>query len=200
MFPEEDSQPDVQYDERTKREKEKDDLITALQEVLNGGQSVENETSLLSIVQKQRKLLLDIATQTFISKPNNPKLLDSINTLLGHMEKSVRDDRKERLRDRELEDNKANFSVFANALIEITAGRITMPTFGEISLDPLGDEERRFFETDNPDEEIKPDEMVGRRQVLDSKKIQESFDISDEPDLNLTDEPEDDDSEFDPES
>lgn len=201
MFPEEDESPaPTQYDDRLKKEKEKDQLIEDLQSVLNGGHSIENETSLLNIVQKQRRLLLDIATQTFIHKPNNPKLLDSINTLLGQMEKAVRDDRKERLRDRELEDNKASFATFANALVEITAGRIKMPTFGTmLTLDPLGDESKVFFETDDPDDAIKEEELIGRRQILDSKKIQESFDIEDEPKLNLTDESEEDDSEFDPE-
>lgn len=166
------------------QEKEKEKLISDIQAILNSDHSVENEKSLLNIVQKQRKLILDIATSTFIKKPNNPKLMDSINTLLGQMEKSVRDDRKERLKDRELEDNKANFSTFVNALNEITAGRLAMPNFAnfQIPLDPFGD--KKLFITDNPDEEITEEEKFQGRQILDSKKIEEAFEIDPEQQIN----------------
>jgi hypothetical protein len=179
------------------QEKEKDQLIADIQTILNTGHSVDNETSLLRIVQKQRKLILDIATQTFINKPNNPKLMDSINTLLGQMEKSVRDDRKERLKDRELEDNKANFATFVSALGEISAGRIKMPTFADfpMSLDPFGD--HKIFTTDNPDEEITEEEKFQGRQILDSKKIEEAFEIDPELQINTSEEMEE---EFDAEN
>lgn len=180
------------------QEKEKDQLIADIQLILNSDHSIENEKSLLNIVQKQRKLILDIATQTFISKPNNPKLMDSINTLLGQMEKSVRDDRKERLKDKELEDNKANFATFLNALNEVTAGRLVMPTFSSISLslDPFGENDK-IFETDNPDEEITQEEMKQGRQILDSKKIEEAFEIDPEQQINTSEEMEE---EFDSEN
>ena len=181
------------------QEIEKDALIKEIQDILNAGHSVSNEASLLNIVQKQRKLILDIATSTFLKKPNNPKLMDSINTLLGQMEKSVRDDRKERLRDRELEDNKANFATFVNALNEVANGRLTLPTFSNTSLnlDPLGDPNGTFFVTDDPDDEISDAEKYQGRQILDSKKIQESFDIDGEVQINHDETPEDT-SEFDP--
>lgn len=169
------------------QEKEKDKLIADIQTILNGEHSVEGEKSLLNIVQKQRKLILDIATQTFINKPNNPKLMDSINTLLGQMEKSVRDDRKERLKDRELEDNKANFATFVSALNEVTAGRLVMPTFAsfDMPLDPFAD--KKLFVTDNPDEEISEEEKFQGRQILDSKKIEEAFEIDPEQQINTSD-------------
>lgn len=168
------------------QETEKEKLIADIQTILNGEHSVENEKSLLNIVQKQRKLILDIATSTFIKKPNNPKLMDSINTLLGQMEKSVRDDRKERLKDRELEDNKANFATFVSALNEVTAGRLVMPTFADFQmpLDPFGD--KKLFITDNPDEEITEEEKFQGRQILDSKKIEEAFEIDPEQQINTS--------------
>lgn len=179
------------------QEKEKEELINKIQTILNGGHSIENENNLINVVQKQRKLLLDIATKTFISKPNNPKLMDSINTVLAQMEKSVRDDRKERLKDKELEDNKANFATFANALKEISAGKIKMPTFEDVPLNfnPLGDD---FFVPLDLDDAIKPEELVKGRQILDSKKIEESFEIDPEAPIKL--QPEEDEEEFDPES
>lgn len=169
------------------QEIEKEKLISDIQTILNGEHSVDSEKSLLNIVQKQRKLILDIATSTFINKPNNPKLMDSINTLLGQMEKSVRDDRKERLRDRELEDNKANFATFVSALNEVTAGRLVMPTFADFNmpLDPFAD--KKLFVTDNPDEEITEEEKFQGRQILDSKKIEEAFEIDPEQQINTSD-------------
>ncbi|QZA70729.1 hypothetical protein AH04_256 [Erwinia phage AH04] len=178
------------------QEKEKEALINEIQLILNAGHSVDNEKSLLNIVQKQRKLILDIATTTFLNKPNNPKLMDSINTLLGQMEKSVRDDRKERLRDRELEDNKASFATFVNALNEVSAGRLVMPTFAEFQmpLDPFA--EHKLFKTDNPDEEISEEEKFQGRQILDSKKIEEAFEIDPEQRINTSEKmPEDFDAE-----
>lgn len=169
------------------QEIEKEKLISDIQTILNGEHSVDSEKSLLNIVQKQRKLILDIATSTFINKPNNPKLMDSINTLLGQMEKSVRDDRKERLKDRELEDNKANFATFVSALNEVTAGRLVMPTFADFNmpLDPFAD--KKLFVTDNPDEEITEEEKFQGRQILDSKKIEEAFEIDPEQQINTSD-------------
>lgn len=190
MYDEEDSiHPPVGGKDEFKlvQEKEKDQLIADIQTILNGEHSIDGEKSLLNIVQKQRKLILDIATQTFINKPNNPKLMDSINTLLGQMEKSVRDDRKERLKDRELEDNKANFATFVSALNEVTAGRLVMPTFADFNmpLDPFAD--KKLFVTDNPDEEITEEEKFQGRQILDSKKIEEAFEIDPEQQINTSD-------------
>lgn len=181
MYDEEnmDGQTPGPVDERLKKEKDKDELIAQIQAVLSAGHSVENENSLIKIVQAQRTLLLDIATQTFITKPNNPKLLDSINTILAQMEKTVRDDRKERLKDRELEDNKANFATFVNALNEVAAGRLVMPTYGDMAiiLDPMAPV---ITFDDNPDEEIKEEEWLQGRQILDSNEIKESFEIDDD--------------------
>ncbi|QYN80116.1 hypothetical protein PQD71_gp210 [Kosakonia phage Kc263] len=190
-----DGQAPGPIDDRLQKEKDKDALIAQIQAVLDGGHSVENENSLIGLMQSQRRLLLDIATQTFINKPNNPKLLDSINTILAQMEKTVRDNRKERLKDRELEDNKANFSTFVNALNEISAGRIKMPDYGDMAiiLDPLAPV---VDLSDDPDSEIREEEYVQGRQILDSNQIKESFEIDEETPVKLADE--DSEDEFDP--
>lgn len=189
-----DDQSPGPVDDRLKHEKDKDELIAKIQEILNGGHSVDNENSVLKIIQKQRTLLMDIATTAYINKPNNSKLLDSINTINAQIEKSIRDDRKERLKDRELEDNKANFATFVNALSEISSGRIVMPNYGEhcLVLDPLAP----IYQDEDPDNEIKDEELYLGRQILDSKKIQESFDIEDSPTVRPPGE--EDTEEFDP--
>lgn len=152
--------------------KDKDVLIANINAILKKDPSKESESELISLVQKQRTLLLDIATQTYISKPGNCKLLDSINTLIGQLEKSVRDDRKEALKNRELESNKANFASFVNALNEVAAGKLEIPNYGDmgIILDPLKPVTQLSSES-----QIKSEELDQGLIIVDSKQIEESF-------------------------
>ena len=152
--------------------KDKDVLIANINAILKKDPSKESENELISLVQKQRTLLLDIATQTYISKPGNCKLLDSINTLIGQLEKSVRDDRKEALKNRELESNKANFASFVNALNEVAAGELEIPNYGDmgIILDPLKPVTQLSSES-----QIKSEELDQGLIIVDSKQIEESF-------------------------
>lgn len=152
--------------------KDKDVLIANINAILKKDPSKESENELISLVQKQRTLLLDIATQTYISKPGNCKLLDSINTLIGQLEKSVRDDRKEALKNRELESNKANFASFVNALNEVAAGKLEIPNYGDmgIILDPLKPVTQLSSES-----QIKSEELDQGLIIVDSKQIEESF-------------------------
>lgn len=185
-------------DGKLKTVSDKDALIAEINRILKGPQSKDAESELITMIQKQRTLMLDIATQTFISKPNNPKLLDSINTLLAGLERTVRDDRKERLKDRELEDNKANFATFVHALNEVAAGKLIIPNYGNQAfvLDPLAP----IVIIEDPDEMINQDELYQGHQIVNSKEIEETFDTDDDNEsrLNLTEENEEDDSEFDP--
>ena len=153
--------------------KDKDVLISNINAILKKDQNTETENELINLVQKQRTLLLDIATQTYISKPSNCKLLDSINTLIGQLEKSVRDSRKEVLKNKELESNKANFASFVNALNEVAAGKLEIPNYGDmgIILDPLKPVTQLDSET-----MIKAEELAQGLIVVDSKEIEESFD------------------------
>lgn len=176
---------------KLKSEKDKDGLIAAIQACLSGPQDKEKESSLLNLVQKHRNLVLDIATQTYISKPNNPKLLDSINTILSQLEKSVRDERKERLKDRELEDNRANFATFVNALNEVASGRLEIPNYGNMAivLDPLAP---IIQPNGDYSMEIKSEELHQGHQILDAKEIEQTFDIDDEPVIRVEGETVDD--------
>lgn len=186
-------------DDKLKTVQDKDALIAAINKLLRGPQDKESESELIRTVQKQRNLLLDIATQTFINKPNNPKLLDSINTILAQIEKTVRDDRKEKLKDKELEDNRANFATFVNALTEISAGKVVMPTYGNGSfvLDPMAP----IIIIEDPDDEIKPEEISQGHMTIDTKAIEASFEDDGSEDVNTSEEPDpDEDTEWDPES
>jgi hypothetical protein len=153
--------------------KDKDVLISNINAILKKDQNSETENELINLVQKQRTLLLDIATQTYISKPSNCKLLDSINTLIGQLEKSVRDDKKEKARAKEMEDNKTSFAAFVNALNEVANGKLVIPNYGDmgIILDPLKPVTQLDSET-----MIKAEELAQGLIVVDSKEIEESFD------------------------
>ena len=152
--------------------KDKDVLISNINAILKKDQNSETENELINLVQKQRTLLLDIATQTYISKPSNCKLLDSINTLIGQLEKSVRDDKKEKARAKEMEDNKTSFAAFVNALNEVANGKLVIPNYGDmgIILDPLKPVTQLDSET-----MIKAEELAQGLIVVDSKEIEESF-------------------------
>lgn len=186
-------------DDKLKTVQDKDALIAEINKLLRGPQDKDSESELIRTVQKQRNLLLDIATQTFINKPNNPKLLDSINTILAQIEKTVRDDRKEKLKDKELEDNRANFATFVNALTEISAGKVVMPTYGNGSfvLDPMAP----IIIIEDPDDEIKPEEIAQGHMTIDTKAIEASFEDDGSEDVNTSEAPDpDEDTEWDPES
>lgn len=152
--------------------KDKDVLISNINAILKKDQNTETENELINLVQKQRTLLLDIATQTYISKPSNCKLLDSINTLIGQLEKSVRDSRKEVQKAKEMEDNKTSFAAFVNALNEVANGKLVIPNYGDmgIILDPLKPVTQLNSET-----QIKPEELDQGLIIVDSKQIEESF-------------------------
>lgn len=120
--------------------KKKDEFIAEINRILNkDGDRHTNESDLIKMLTKQRTLLLDVAMHTYISKPSNCKLLDSINTLSALLERTVRDDRKERAKEKEQEDNRANFATFVNALNEVAAGKLVLPNYGDraMILDPL---------------------------------------------------------------
>jgi hypothetical protein len=96
-----------------------------------------------------------------------------INTLIGQLEKSVRDDKKEKARAKEMEDNKTSFAAFVNALNEVANGKLVIPNYGDmgIILDPLKPVTQLDSET-----MIKAEELAQGLIVVDSKEIEESFD------------------------
>ena len=178
-------------EEKHKTYKDKDELIKNIRDILKGDRNKENEDKLFSMVQLHRTLVLDIATQAYIAKPGNSKLLDSINTILAQTEKSARDDRKERAKDRELEDNRANFATFVNALNEVAQGRLEIPNYGNMAivLDPLAP---IIQPNGDYSMEIKSEELHQGHQILDAKEIEQTFDIDDEPVIRVDGETVDD--------
>lgn len=149
--------------ELTKHEK----CVLEIQEIFNKGYTPDNGNKLVNYIQKQRSLLIEIMIGNFMKRPD-PKMADAMNTLLGQMEKSVRDDRKEALKAKEMETSKETFELFSKSLNAVIDGRIHIPTFGKQSLllDPLkpliAPEEAKF----------KPGEFAIGPQTIDTKSIE----------------------------
>ncbi|QEP52264.1 hypothetical protein D9_0057 [Aeromonas phage D9] len=176
MYDEEDSGILPQPVEGTKADKsikKKDEFIAEINRILNKTDDKRQaESELVSMLTKQRALLLDVAMETYISKPSNCKLLDSINTLTGLLEKTIRDERKERAKEKEAEDNRANFATFVNALNEVAAGKLVLPNYGDraMILDPLKPIKELSF-----DERIKEGEIDQGVQEIDISEIEATF-------------------------
>ena len=60
-----------------------------------------NEDCVVQAVQRYRSMLLDYATIAYLNKPKDSKLLEGVTTLVGQLEKSIRDNRKEKSKDKE---------------------------------------------------------------------------------------------------
>lgn len=89
------------------------------------------QKNLTGAIQKYREMLLNIATRSYLEKPGNPKLLEGLISLLGQIDKSVRDDRKEEAKKVEREDNKVSFNQMVEAMKMITNGTLAAPSWGD---------------------------------------------------------------------
>lgn len=160
------------YEEYTEEDvviKDKNGLIQRIQSILDKETPEDVGLQLIDTVQQYRRLMLDIATSTYINKPTNAKLLDSINTIMGQIEKSVLDRKKLKQKDEELENNSANFEQFLMALQEISNGELRLPNYGKslAMLDPLAP-----IEID-PEDAIQPEELVAGIQTIDVDALEE---------------------------
>lgn len=138
-----------------------------IQSIFAKGYTPENGKILVDYVQKQRTLILELMLQQFMKRPD-PKMGDSLNTLMGQIEKSVRDDRKEALKAKEMETSKETFELFAKSLSAVIDGKISIPTFGASSLllDPLQ------TLIDPLKAKIKPEELVQGNVLVNDKEIE----------------------------
>lgn len=117
------------------------EVVTALEQIRNtieGTDEDPNNAGLITAVQRNKAILLDYAMMTYMRNPTNPKMLESITSLLAQIEKTVRDDRKEKAKAKEKEDDKLTFNQMMDAMKQISSGQIQLPTFniGSFLLDP----------------------------------------------------------------
>lgn len=148
--------------------------VQDIQDIFKKGYSPDNGKRLVDFVQKQRSLILELMLQSFMNRPD-PKMGDSLNTLMAQIEKSVRDDRKEALKAKELETSKETFELFSKSLGAVINGHIAIPTFGmqSLVLDPM----KSIMSPDVA--KIKPEELLQGNILVDHKKIEETLIASD---------------------
>ena len=113
-------------------------VLLNIQEQLTHNEEDVEQKYLVDALQQHRSMLLNYATLSFINKPNNPKMLEALTTLVAQLEKAVRDDRKERARKKDADENKVSFNQMLDAMKQISNGDINIPTFKSTAfiLDP----------------------------------------------------------------
>lgn len=113
-------------------------VLLNIQEQLARNDEDVDQKYLVDALQQHRSMILNYATLSFVKKPNNPKMLEAVTTLVAQLEKAVRDDRKERAKKKDAEDNKISFNQMLDAMKQISNGEINIPTFKSTSfiLDP----------------------------------------------------------------
>ena len=162
----------VQVIPETKEQKKEKyiNCVLNIQKLFTKGYSKETGNELVLYLQKQRSLILELMLENFMNRPD-PKMGDSLNTLMGQMEKSVRDDRKESIKAKEMETSRETFALFAKSLSAVMDGSLVIPDFGPTSL--LLDPMKPLL--DQTEAKIKPEELVMGNVLVDDKKIEQAI-------------------------
>lgn len=146
-------------------------VIEQLREAMVGHEEDIDQTEMVKMIQKNRAFLLEYAMGAYLDNPKNGELLGSVTSIIAALEKTIREDRKERMKKKENEDNAVSFNQMMEALQNMNNGSIKLPTFdfGEFILDPskslIGD--RKFF---NPINEHELDQGI-QQLDFDGNKI-----------------------------
>jgi hypothetical protein len=76
--------------------------------------------------------------QAYLDNPKNAGLLEGVTQIIAQIEKTVRDDRKERAKKKDSEGNRVSFNQMLEALQGIQKGSINLPVFEftQFILDP----------------------------------------------------------------
>ncbi|MNG46972.1 hypothetical protein D3C79_48390 [compost metagenome] len=114
------------------------EVLALLQQTLTPTEEDQEQVSFVTALQKNRQFLLQYAMKAYMEKPGSASLLEGVTSLLAHMEKAIRDDRKERMKKQENQDNKLSFNQMLEAMSMIKTGAIQIPIFDVSSfmLDP----------------------------------------------------------------
>jgi len=114
------------------------EVLALLQQTLTPTEEDQEQVSFITALQKNRQFLLQYAMKAYMEKPGSASLLEGVTSLLAHMEKAIRDDRKERMKKQENQDNKLSFNQMLEAMSMIKTGAIQIPIFDVTSfmLDP----------------------------------------------------------------
>ena len=163
---------EIEFEPETEEEKTNKyiDCVRGIQGIFAKGYSKQNGDDLINYLQKQRSLILELMLENFMRRAD-AKMGDAINTLMSQMEKSVRDDRKEAMKAKEMETSKETFALFAKSLSAVTDGTLVIPNFGPSSL--LLDPMKPLVDANK--EKIKPEELQMGNILVDDKKIEQEI-------------------------
>jgi hypothetical protein len=128
--------PDVDH-KRNIDDQNLQEVLSLLAATLESTDEDKEQVGFVVALQKNRKFLLEYAMKAYMERPS-PSQLEVITSLLGHMEKAVRDDRKERMKKQENQDNAISFKQMLDAMSMIKQGAIALPVFdlSSFMLDP----------------------------------------------------------------
>ena len=146
-------------------------VIEELRAVMVGNDDDIDQTEMVKMIQKNRAFLLEYAMGAYLDNPKNGELLGSVTSIIAALEKTIREDRKERMKKKESEDNAISFNQMMDALTNMSNGNISLPVFdfGDYILDPskpiMG--EKKFF---NPINEHELDQGI-QQGDFDGNKI-----------------------------
>lgn len=140
-------------------------VMQQLQKALVTDLEDEDQNKLVEAIQQHRSLLLKYAMQQYLSSPKSASLLEGVTSLIAHMEKTVRDNRKEKAKKKEGESNIIAFNQMLDAMKSISSGAIAMPVFniGSFILDPS----KPLIGPGSSVDPIKPEELVQGNRVVD---------------------------------
>lgn len=130
---------------------ELDKKLEEIRKAINAG---DDGSSLVNSLQNNREFLLKYAMNMYLQKPTRVGLLETITTLLSQMESSVRNDRKEKLKQDEQNNNTVGFHQMMEALDKIAKGNIKIPTFTMTNF--LLDPNKSLLEANDGGEVITP--------------------------------------------
>lgn len=113
-------------------------IMEKMRKALVGNPEDQDQTTLVTLIQENRALLLQYAMSQYLLNPKSASLLEGVTSLIGQMEKTVRDDRKERTKKNDAENNIVSFNQMLDAMKSISSGKIIVPSFdmSDFILDP----------------------------------------------------------------
>ena len=113
-------------------------VIEQLRQAMTGTEEDIDQEALVKMVQQNRAFLLEYAMAAYLDNPKNGELLGSVTSIIAAIEKTVREDRKERMKKKESENNALGFNQLMEALQNISSGGIKIPVFDmkDFILDP----------------------------------------------------------------
>lgn len=139
-------------------------IMDKIREALKGNLEDTDQKGLVTLIQENRALLLQYAMSQYLLNPKSASLLEGVTSLIGQMEKTVRDDRKERTKAKDAENNIVSFNQMLDAMKAISAGKIDLPSFdmSDFILDP-----GKSLIKDDTIAPIKKEELVQGNAVVD---------------------------------